>query len=731
MSLRRKPVDFDAVWGIFEKNITKLFESSEEGTVQAMDLTQMVYEMCNAYPNSFFSELKNKISNFLSAQAIKQRKAIMKDVDMIKKYSNEWDVYYNALCLLNTVCSYLNRCILMKKESDGAGSSGPDFYTIDIIGKNIWRENVILWIKRNFSNKLVSLLLSYIEDDRSSGFKDSKHANCAINSFVVLSDNDPLNSIRFYIDEFENLMLQETEKYYKSEGKTNITNMNIESFMDVALRRLAEEKERANRYFKFSFDKVVEVYIDQVIITNQKFIQEEFQKFVANDSFIEMEKAYNLLVLVNEGINPLLIKLKDHIVKLGREILGGLGDVVIKDAKPFITAMLNLHNKYDYLVSQHFNKDTNFETILDKAFREIINDRKTNKFINAPENLARFCDTILKRNSKVSLTEAEIEENLSNVDVFSQFYSKFFGKRLIQKSSVSMECEVGMITKLKVFRLLNLVKDVCGFEYVSKLQRMYTDITVSETMHEKFLQNYKSSLSNDFEFAILTAGSWPSAYQNNQEFIPPFELGQCIKQFHDFYEKEHSGRKLTWLYNQSRCDLKLTGFDKRYELQVSVFQSSILLTLNKEGKIQLHQIAEETKLPIHEIKRNIKPLLELGIILENENIQEISINDNFSHKRVKIKVPSIAINEPNEKERDSVKKAVEDDRKMYIQASIVRIAKAKKEISHNDLVQEIISHAKPQFLPSIALIKSMIEHLIEKQFLERHPSEKGKYIYVA
>ena len=62
-------------------------------------------------------------------------------------------------------------------------------------------------------------------------------------------------------------------------------------------------------------------------------------------------------------------------------------------------------------------------------------------------------------------------------DVFQKFYSKNLAKRLVNSTSASDDAEASMITKLK---------EACGFEYTSKLQRMFTDISVSKDLNNSF-----------------------------------------------------------------------------------------------------------------------------------------------------------------------------------------------------------------------------------------------------
>lgn len=130
-----------------------------------------------------------------------------------------------------------------------------------------------------------------------------------------------------------------------------------------------------------------------------------------------------------------------------------------------------------------------------------MNRRIANNTQKSPELLARYCDLLLKKSNK-NLEDQELEETLNKVvsfgkittvaagsfafgsfenllkkcfqmivfkyledkDVFQKFYSKMLANRLVQHLSASDEAESSMIGKLKL---------ACGYEYTSKLQRMY------------------------------------------------------------------------------------------------------------------------------------------------------------------------------------------------------------------------------------------------------------------
>lgn len=79
---------------------------------------------------------------------------------------------------------------------------------------------------------------------------------------------------------------------------------------------------------------------------------------------------------------------------------------------------------------------------------------------------------------------------IEDKDVFQKFYSKWLARRLVQQTSASDDAESTMISKLKT---------ACGFEYTSKLQRMFLDVGVSKDLNEtfkKYIETKEQSLKS-------------------------------------------------------------------------------------------------------------------------------------------------------------------------------------------------------------------------------------------
>ena len=58
--------------------------------------------------------------------------------------------------------------------------------------------------------------------------------------------------------------------------------------------------------------------------------------------------------------------------------------------------------------------------------------------------------------------------------------------------------------------------------------------------------------------------------------------------------------------------------------------------------------------------------------------------------------------------------SVEEDRRHLVEASIVRIMKARKTLDHNNLVAEVTRQLSIRFVPTPNFIKQRVESLIER-----------------
>lgn len=465
------------------------------------------------------------------------------------------------------------------------------------------------------------------------------------------------------------------------------------------------------------------------------FLHGECKDMVTQERRKDLTNLYTLLKPIHKGLEVLVREVEDHIRHQGMESV-----VSLKNDPSFVEAMLKVYKKFRELISDVFNNDQVFTGALDKACSAVINHKTSNTRTpnRSPELLAKYCDSLLKKSTK-GIGDAELDEKLNgsiiifkyldDKDVFQRFYSRMLAKRLIYSQSASMDAEESMITRLK---------QACGYEFTNKLHRMFTDVSVSADHVAHFhnhLKNTNEQLGINFNILVFQAGAWPITQPNNITFNIPLELEKSVQLFEEFYNKKFNGRKLSWMQSLSNVELKLSYLRKSYVVTMSTFQMATLQCFENVDTLPFSDIKSSTGLPDRELTKQLQTLVDTKLLLTNNDqpVSEnsnISLNLSYNNKRTKFKIMA-AIQKETPQEVENTHTAVDEDRKLYLQAAIVRIMKARKTIKHNCLIQEVISQARARFTPSISMIKKSIETLIEKAYLERVSGTTDEYSYIA
>lgn len=286
--------------------------------------------------------------------------------------------------------------------------------------------------------------------------------------------------------------------------------------------------------------------------------------------------------------------------------------------------------------------------------------------------------------------------------------------------------------------MINKLKQACGYEFTNKLHRMFTDISVSSDLNQKFnhfLKQQNKEIGINVSIKILQAGAWPlGPTQQTQGFIMPQEFEKPVRLFEKFYHINFSGRKLTWLHHLCHGELKIASMNRNYMVTMQTYQMAILLLFELTDSMCLRDIQESLQLNNEMLQKHVISLVESKLLLCDEEVvgenTRVALNKEYSNKRTKFKITA-ALQKDTPQEIETTINSVDEDRKMYLQATIVRIMKSRKVLKHNALIQEILSQSKVSFAPSIVMIKKCIESLIDKQYIERTPNSGDEYSYVA
>ncbi|XP_057586578.1 cullin-1-like isoform X2 [Hippopotamus amphibius kiboko] len=765
-----KQTSFDQIWDDLRAGIQQVYARQSMTKSRYMELYTHVYNYCTSVHQSIqaqaagippsktkkrqvleeiqkvrselYKELKEFLNNYLDL--FKDGEDLMAE-SVLKFYTQQWEDYQFSSKVLNGICAYLNRYWGLSKYYKGQKG----IYAIYSLALVTWRDCLFGPLNKQVTNAVLKL----IEKERNGETINSRLISGAVQSYMELGLNEDdafamSPTLTVYKESFESQFLADTERFYIRESTEFLQQNPVTEYMKKAKSRLLEEQWRV-QYLHESTQEELARKCKQVLIEKHlEVFHVEFQNLLDADKNEDLGCMYNLVSRIQDGLGELKKLLETHIYNKCLAAIEKCGEAALNDPKIYIQSVLDVHKKYNTLVMLVFNNDAGFVAALDKACSHFINNsavtempQSSSKF---PELLAEYCDSLLKKRSK-NPEEAELEDTLNQVmavfkyieekDVFQKFYTRMQAKRLVHHNSASDDAETSMISKLK---------QACGFEYTSKLQRLFQDIGVSKDLNEQFKKHRTNSepLNSDFSIQVLSSGSWP--FQQSCTFALPSELEPSYRCFTAFYASRHSGRKLTWLYQLSEGELVTNCFKNGYTLQASTFQMAILLQYNTEDTCAVQQLMDSTQIKMDILAQVLQILLKLKLLVledENANVNEVELKPDtliklylgYKNKKLRVNI-NVPLKMEQKQEQETTHRNIQEDRKLLIQAAIVRIMKMRKVLKHQHLLGEVLTQLSSRFKPRVPVIKKCIDILIEKEYLsylERVDGEKDTYSSLA
>eukprot|EP01103_Thecamoeba_quadrilineata_P016403 TRINITY_DN5475_c0_g1_i1.p1 TRINITY_DN5475_c0_g1~~TRINITY_DN5475_c0_g1_i1.p1 ORF type:complete len:777 (-),score=188.69 TRINITY_DN5475_c0_g1_i1:66-2258(-) len=700
-------------------------------------------------------ELYTRIKDFLEQHVTQIYKgaANRSEAALLEYYSREWERFLFSISKFNHILQYLNR-IWIKNEIENK----KEVYYIHTLSLVSWRD----FMYKPLRDDIKTSLLSQIRKDREGEIIYTSLVANVVRSLVTLSTNKlgigrqtkPDDKVLDVYQYFEEDFLKETEAYYGAESNNFIGVNTIADYMIKVEARLNQEKHRVGTYLNETTAPELTKRLHKVLIEHHKdTVQSEFPKLLQNDKNEDLGRMYSLLCHIN-ALDPLRQAFEQYVHKVGLASVESVQRDT--DPKAYVEALLNVYRKFSVLVAVSFRNESEFVAALDKACRKFINDNiictnaKTSS--KSPELLAKYSDLLLKKSNK-NQEEGEMEDLLNDVlilfkyvedkDVFMNFYSKFLAKRLIYGTSASEHLERTMLEKLK---------SACGYEYTARLQKMFTDMTLSKELNDQFrnfCENESVDIGLDLGVLVLATGAWPLQAPLTP-FSLPSELQLCSTTFEKFYTTRFDGRKISWLHHLSKGEVKTnytTTNKGGYTLQGSGYQVGVLLQFNQTDHFTFKDLQVATQLTESVLVGTLRTLLKTKVLLSTPKVEDpdkdqvdsssITFLLNAQYKspkgRVKVNINVAVKSEaPSEKGGpDDTMSHVVEERKLLMQAAIVRIMKARKKLRHMHLISEVVEQLQSRFKPQIPLIKKCIDILIEKEYLERVKTEKDMYSYIA
>lgn len=754
--------DVDGTWAYLESGVEKIQNHLHEGLDMDtyMNVYTAVHNFCTAQRGNgpqgtihlgasaqrgahligddLYQRLRHYLRTHLEMVYAKGREHTQEA--LLTYYIKQWNRYTNAAKYVNHLFKYLNRH-WVKREVDEGKKDVYDVYTLHLV---MWKDEFFMKVHED----VMAAVLRMVEKQRTGETIEQSQIKSIVDSFVSLGldDQDPtkttLDIYKFY---FAKPFLEATETFYRNESSQFLTDNPVVEFMKKADARLIEEKNRVPMYLHSDITTdLIKCTLKALVEEHAPTLRDEFQRLLNADKQEDLARMYGLLSRIPAGLDPLRTRFEEHVRKAGEgSVATAATQGEAMDPKAYVDSLLSVYVRYEKLVKDAFKGEAEFVRSLDNACKEFVNRNSVCKSntTRSPELLAKYTDALLKRSGKDE--EGDMEETQTRImtifrfiedkDVFQKFYQKMLAKRLIHAASTSDEAEVSMIGKLK---------EVCGFEYTNKLQRMFQDMQTSKDLNREYSTWLSDNLDAedqkgiiDAQFSVLGTSFWPLPPQTTN-FTPPEEIIKTYERFQRYYDKKHTGRKLTWQWSLCKGEVKanyIKGAKVPYTFQVSTYQLAILTMFNDTTSVKYEDALAATSLSKDVFDPSISVMVKAKVLLtspeggKTEPGTVFKLNENFKYKKIKVNL-NMAIKTEQKAEAEETHKTIEEDRKLLLQSAIVRIMKSRKKLRHVELVQETITQVKARFKPNIQDIKKAIDQLIDKEYLERLDDDNLGYL---
>eukprot|EP00835_Amoeboradix_gromovi_P003229 NODE_205_length_14851_cov_0.317584.p2 type:complete len:752 gc:universal NODE_205_length_14851_cov_0.317584:5373-7628(+) len=722
-----------------------------------MDIYTDIYNACTK--NSQHGKIVyDALTVFLKAKMIETQKQwhrngptpiLIQYLDFFQNYKISAKFYHHTM-------DYLNRHWI-KRELD-EGKSISDINTTCLI---IFKDCLFESVKSDLLNEVKLLLFQFRQSNIQHVYSQLTSTTVPINassSIIQLQSqlNDLVSSILLFclddqnyyhdqfIEPFKSWMVQYSEYYdgilcdyiESSSVKPNIITPNEQS-CTVIIQYMTHAQSILNWEYQLLLNCFNHLFIDTLKSQLHELIINRFKHLIIMHLPIFLVKlnrnglslGYHLLNIVDtkaELFELVYTHVHDHLLEhqwsddaptsgSNNAINSGVVNHYMAIYTHFITLM------------ECFNNDPGCIASLDRAFTDCLNN-----IPNIPELLAKQADLILK--SKHQDVKQELQHVLilfkyiNDKDIFHKVYSKGLCKRLLFNTSIN-EQEQWMVSQLKEY---------CGYEYTSKLQRLYSDIEVSRNLYSELIPSSVDIFN--VSLSVISTATWPLVIPK-ETILLPAELEACCNRINEAYSNKHVGRKLTFMQTHGKCEMQYHR-DKSYILTCSVFQSALLMLYNNRESYTLQELMTLLGLPMDTLIQHMGILMRAkitkGIVITTDQLSDalekctpetvVSINMEFSSKKLRINLFQF-LKQSAQAEDEVIN--MDQDRQLVIQACLVRIMKSRKSLKYVVVMNEVIQQLSNKFKPKIGMIKKCIDVLIEKEYLKRDEADTNTLVYLA
>lgn len=339
-----------------------------------------------------------------------------------------WKDHQTAMVMIRDILMYMDRVHVNQNNL-------PSVYNMGLM---IFRDQVVR--HPPIRTHLQQTLLNMVSRERHGEVIPRMQIREACQMLVQLGVESP----SVYEEDFERPFLDQSREFYRAESENFLSENTAASlYIKKVEARILEEVTRARYYLdRTTEEKIVRVLEDELINRHMRAIVDMENSglvhMLINNKYDDIACMYKLFARVSNGLKIMSECISKYLRDQGKTIVDEHDN---KTPGVYIQSLLDLKQRFDFLLTKALNKDNLFRNQINSDFEYFINLNQ-----RSPEYLSLFIDEKLKKGTK-GLTDQDIEQVLEKCmvlfrylqekDVFERYYKQHLAKRLLLNKSQS------------------------------------------------------------------------------------------------------------------------------------------------------------------------------------------------------------------------------------------------------------------------------------------------------
>ena len=541
--------------------------------------------------------------------------------------------------------------------------------------------------------------------------KISIHLDCIKNAITFLK------YINNYKENFKNTYIAKTVQFYTTQVKTKISELTFDEYQLYFKTVFQIEKIIINKYLSQSLSLKLIPELQLILVkskTNEimnkyyNINQSQENRIVFNEKFFELKQIYELFSSFNIE-KSISTKYKEYITSLVNKIY------------------LLYSNNYVDLINWFFKLSKHILEITSTSFKNSstflsINKDLFSKTINLKSNLVA---NYLSRYIHLSLTSenTSIQLNTETMNDIMNIFKHLECKDLFQKYFLQQHANrtiYGIKTDLhKQNLIIDQIQKECGDNYINQSVEMIDDISISKEISNEY--KTKHGLLNDTNYFILNSTSWPIDESIQGGYINE-NIEKTFKEFVDYYKIKQKGKvfNLYLPYCNGEMVFDMNKTHNEIVIRVNGVHAAILSCFTKNCmKMYLKDIVKNTKLDKAIILKYIADITKSNLLSHDNKNGEDMYSFNSQYESLDgnnyINLIDLSINKNDDIEKEEVEERIIEERKLIIDAYIIKIIKPHKSMLKNELISKVKDSLK--FKTEIEVIETRIKLLLENGYI--------------